>query len=826
MIVVLLQSVLHAAEQKETYGIVPGQGYVNYDVTNGADDDYILKLTVSGSWAEVDMSGSMEWSGSAGSYPTNISDCPDSSDPSYETFSFTGSTDPIASADMHGDGWFGYVAECGGTGTAGGSPPTWDLDIEDDREFGVRVPPKSSGPGETAALVGERLPLQGYTYQDGGEPNGPTAAADWNPPADTDLFSAASGGSALSGTALENLSDVYAEASKPGKFEFEATLHTDSQKSGEEELTFYSLNLNIEGVADEDEVDPGGYIIAGTNNLQRINVVLNPNRMDNKDITLTVDEGAGVVKIWENSDGTQSVISDSQSEKKWLGSAEVPEEMYVEMLSTSTESQVNLELSYADHSGNTNGVDQIKINKLKIESVDWLDNAENLITEINDHPTAGVGLKYYPGAMTPSENWNDLVKIRVSIEPAISGVGVYLKIIDPDDPSADDDSVDNDTDGGDNRGAELLIETYQETDQNGQIIVDFLLSHHPGDNYRVAASLNEENLDDINDNNISADNAQLVSFSGVVSNLLTVWRRLHIEHDSMEEEFNNYTDKQPDINRFIGESVIINSPIPGQTTIDTFGPIFSPSEDFYEGGSIKKFGPYKVISNTNNALLGDQIVLDGVLTAADISSVVDKLVRIYDDDPSEPQLPYYHDLTGFVRTVYKQAYIWIEPVNDTLNTDKEVPFNLNLTYLELQFDIDYDNGRNLLSSNKFWVSLLVTAYQGLESGDGDADLWDGNNNSVYPSSRSTSDAGFLLGATVEDSENASVFFIETCRDIGEQISIDLDHVIAHEIGHAGGPSESDTEAEHQEYGIMADAKDFRNEFSHETLKRFRDALKW
>jgi hypothetical protein len=335
MLVIFVQGVLNAAEQKITYGIVPGQDYVYYDVTNGADDDYILKLTVTGSWAEVDMSGSMEWSGSAGSYPTHISDCPDSSDPSYETFSFTGSTDPITSAAMHGDGWFGYVAECGGSGTAGGSPPTWDLDIGDGRDFGVRVHTETSEPGETSALVGERIQLEGYLFYTGDEPTGTAVEGDWKEiPENPSLYAADSGGTALSGTGLENITNVFAEGTVAGSYTFKATPHAEPEggRSGEETLKFHSLDLDIEGVEDEDEEDPGGYLIVGTNNLQKIDLTLNPEPFKGKEVTLKVEEGVGIVKIWQDEARTTVVIDETMSEEKWTDEETIPGSMYVELM--------------------------------------------------------------------------------------------------------------------------------------------------------------------------------------------------------------------------------------------------------------------------------------------------------------------------------------------------------------------------------------------------------------------------------------------------------------------------------------------------------------
>jgi hypothetical protein len=82
------------------------------------------------------------------------------------------------------------------------------------------------------------------------------------------------------------------------------------------------------------------------------------------------------------------------------------------------------------------------------------------------------------------------------------------------------------------------------------------------------------------------------------------------------------------------------------------------------------------------------------------------------------------------------------------------------------------------------------------------------------------------GVTVETSENASCIFLEVIRDVGHPARgnpgdwVDLAHVIAHEIGHAGG-------GQHGDLGLMSAVPAIIfNDFTAATLKRFRENARW
>ncbi len=140
----------------------------------------------------------------------------------------------------------------------------------------------------------------------------------------------------------------------------------------------------------------------------------------------------------------------------------------------------------------------------------------------------------------PITRWSDAIRLRVRTDPAVQGATVYLKAFDPDDPSANNDEVDADLDGSDNRGAAGTLDLTQgQTAGDGSFWSAFTVAHQPGDNHRVAGTLKQSALNMLNNNNVPPSGTdpgtqdQVALFPGRLSPVLTVWRKLHVETDSM-----------------------------------------------------------------------------------------------------------------------------------------------------------------------------------------------------------------------------------------------------------------------------------------------------
>ncbi len=200
--------------------------------------------------------------------------------------------------------------------------------------------------------------------------------------------------------------------------------------------------------------------------------------------------------------------------------------------------------------------------------------------------TALKGYRVFPGARANDVNKaNDLVNFDLFLTPApVRAMSIYVKTFDIDDPSDDTKFIDPNDDistlsgdysgkvglsfdeHNDNRG---LVQGHKFGFMNGQDsngikkidfnkdeqvkTIDFKVSHHPGDNYRLAANpdidfiKNLENRDHIHKMLIVDKNVKdksIPSWEHHTSPVLTVWRLLHIESESMPNfEYGPYTQQ-------------------------------------------------------------------------------------------------------------------------------------------------------------------------------------------------------------------------------------------------------------------------------------------
>jgi hypothetical protein len=155
------------------------------------------------------------------------------------------------------------------------------------------------------------------------------------------------------------------------------------------------------------------------------------------------------------------------------------------------------------------------------------------------------------------------VKVKITIKPPMQGIPLKTKLYDPDDPSDADGPIDDDPNMGDNRGTPLGFLAGAITSKIvGNVAVaweEFSVSLNPGDNFRLLAAPRDQDFNDIkvissqtapetqgrlyvdeNDDGEYNNGDEPVVDEGNPAHaaifstpLLTVWRRLHVEVDSM-----------------------------------------------------------------------------------------------------------------------------------------------------------------------------------------------------------------------------------------------------------------------------------------------------
>lgn len=382
-------------------------------------------------------------------------------------------------------------------------------------------------------------------------------------------------------------------------------------------------------------------------------------------------------------------------------------------------------------------------------------------------------------------------------------------MFDVDDPTHSDvdpsNVIDSNGDqGNDNRGSPsggTLSATSATTDSNGEAILDFTVTKQPGDNFRIACALDQSSLnaltvtDSSSASYVSPSDAQPGNFSGGVSEMLTVWRNLWIERDSMD---------QPNKSYFWGYVEQSSLVVASQQTFFDAGTVFydddMPQTDEFEGGSVifrnydgnanllSEIGPLTV-SKSESGISSSSFVLNGELTAPQIASIQNAAVaqfRIWDDD----QISYPKTISGgqVLINALKDAYI--KPnYADTLNTRPTESFDRKLSRAAFEFNIG--SSRDLISENNFWAVTVVACHEpttgfaivfNTDEYDPDPQGPPGGDSPVYP-------PGGILPWQVQYGfadgtlrENLFVVFTEVVR---EDLIFDIEHVFTHELGHTG-----------------------------------------
>lgn len=375
-------------------------------------------------------------------------------------------------------------------------------------------------------------------------------------------------------------------------------------------------------------------------------------------------------------------------------------------------------------------------------------------------------------------------------------------------------------------------------DANGEANVIFETTKQPGDNFRVALAFRPEHLNALQVSDPTASgflpsnsDSHPTQFSGAVSPLLTVWRRLWCEFDSMgaPPATKAARDALPpgwELNHDEGVVIRIDENVPtaGQSSlrihvstnplIGSNGLLTQP-ESTWVGGRIdvSGVGSYNVISATNWT---DFAVV--VIDATPGNVVALKDFKLYDDDvvtlgtKAPKALPY--SLSGglIMYTAYADAYI--EPIKVAEKyIDTNVPFKRNLEFESSYYGIwqpVVSSHRDLTNTEDFWVTYLLCCWQGSSARDDDPDSEIGEEEGVND-------------PFDNDALNQGAIYIETIRE-GENNLINRRYrenlTVTHETGHSG-------RAEHDDRGIMSEgANGAVDRFTPPTIIRFREGKKF
>lgn len=450
----------------------------------------------------------------------------------------------------------------------------------------------------------------------------------------------------------------------------------------------------------------------------------------------------------------------------------------------------------------------------------------------NDNPQSlGGGRRIFPDRQSPDDQTNRrIVRVRAQLAnsggtPAFtSGVPVYFRNFDVDDPSSEPMIDDNGDLGNDNRdgrfvgspyppsAAGTLSNTFGTTDANGVATVDFTVTRQPGDNFVIAASTDENYLAGVSVNGIGlrdSSNQQLPTIRAQRTDLLTVWIKVHLEVDSMGPVGNNLAAGRTDRGTIGVTPVWLDvRPNTGNLEIGRF-----------QGGEMK-FGPYRfeVLDNTETRLLIRS-------NNGDVTIFQNALFQLFDDDDfndddgllgdnaldgDDGELVTFRGLTKFTETFsrlqpstdvnlnpYAAAYIepdytWAETqpgMNDSNVQFEFVTFDFPTYANELRV-VNAQRDSVGMENDEFWIGYILIGYQ---SNVGDVDpASDGALGGTAPP------INYLTAWTdsVTDSRDVTrgsigaLIYIESMRDSdvfdgGDYKIRTVPHELGHQFGLAG-----------------------------------------
>ncbi len=432
---------------------------------------------------------------------------------------------------------------------------------------------------------------------------------------------------------------------------------------------------------------------------------------------------------------------------------------------------------------------------------------------IDANPNAEGGQRIFAEKATATGAVLNQVSVAAKITTGEAGKRVYFKSFDVDDPSSDASPVDpNGKLGNDNRGAPkdgLLSASSAITDQNGTAAVTFATTQQPGDNFKVAASCNPVYLVRVNlnprDGGIIQDASTnpLPTDRAKLTQMLTVWRKVHIEVDAMKASAGNF---------YKGKVTGIAAAGGGKLDIGTDRADMDPMR--LENGRlvITDIGAFSISGNTASRIRTP----DAVPAAA-----MGKDFTAYDDDDFNgndgaskkgdtdealvaPDQSLIQDSDDANKNVFAPGYV--RPTYDVTNAKPNPDFLLNAdatTVAGVRAAFEFDN-RALNSDADFWTVYLLGGYQANTDRDHDPDTQNANFG-VTDALRGTGSIIFL--ELVSPGEIAAVRS-QLSPPVRAANAISNAIVTAHEMGHLFGGIDG-------EGGIM-------NQSGSRTQKTFSD----
>ena len=364
------------------------------------------------------------------------------------------------------------------------------------------------------------------------------------------------------------------------------TMIPEADKLSKGSVTFVNLdNDDDDGLFDHGGSAVDGVVDGGDDELIKINLKVKSSSWATASVRLIATAGATNVAVWTSSNKLASSAYalgtdlDLYSDFGYESNGFI-KTMWVEGISAHAVQQ-GTKLKMECAVGSNVCADEASLTVVGVEQITWkgkgnsLSDGDTLDADANwPSGLSPNSWRVFPDARavggTVEPNARDKVDVEVGLSVAPpSEIRLYLKSFDVDDPTASTNAVDNEASADDNRGT-TPAQVGQFTGESGGILelvfpenvkttnCEFQTTMQPGDNFRVVANADRDFLATLANNdavqNIGGSDAEknankqrivCTNITGTVaereirradhyaSDVLTVWRFLHIEVDSM-----------------------------------------------------------------------------------------------------------------------------------------------------------------------------------------------------------------------------------------------------------------------------------------------------
>ncbi len=474
------------------------------------------------------------------------------------------------------------------------------------------------------------------------------------------------------------------------------------------------------------------------------------------------------------------------------------------------------------------GTDSDPIPSVEVAALTWRKVGNNPELFVPCPNNGGVGI--FPGKTSPNDasaSQRRLVALVATLDPPMANVPVHFRVWDVDDPFDQNNAnmaiVDGNTTGPDNRpsgGSDPAVGSHQGvTNADGEATVLITVSMQPGNNYRAGASVLQDALTQATQADADALNSMPGggNWSGYSvplfwSEMLTVWRKLHVETDSMA---------RPDISetRVVGTvaSITRNSPAVGQSVVNLGLNLADDVSDLnaFEGGEIAFANcplgsdAYPVLLSTSNLPgFSDTVTIAGVPGTCSTGSIF-----TLTDDDDIMVLPHFPSFGQLGVNAFAAAFVFPESAGASSQTI--VGFDRHLDDYSIEYGFGpWDDGCTLSSSASYWACCVVGCWEPGENTDYDPD--------PCPAPAVPGSEGKDSGVTDDDSGTSAIFLQVIVDDRACTFTTDEPHVVTHEIVHT-----CDSHPDHVPQSIMdVGAPGQFDHFSAETINIIRSEIDW